>query len=441
MTVPLLVPRRPDGGRRDLLWGFCRDWWERNTPDLKPVEGLHLEGPFNRAAAINTAAREAGDWDVAVVADGDVVCNPDQLRQAIDRARETGRMTLAYSRYIGLREPMTARILDGFDGSWLPGAELKMASHVSSLVAVPRSLFDEVGGFDERFVGWGHEDVAFAATCRVLGGGIERIEGDVWHLWHAHSTERTRSPLLRACGTLAKRYCQATSPAEMRSILAERAVPDSVVLVVVTDGRRECIGRTLPIALNRLKGLPVVRTVICDDSGDIEYQAWLRLRFPDAELHCGGKRLGFAGNVRRAWDAALGSGQPWTFWLEDDFILDRDVDLAAMAAVLTDHPTVAQMALRRQPWFQAELDAGGIIERNPTGYTDRAGWLEHREFWTTNPHLIHRDTLAQHEWPNRPHSEAMFAKEILRDRSSGYWGSRTDAPWVTHIGERGGTGY
>jgi hypothetical protein len=44
-----------------------------------------------------------------------------------------------------------------------------------------------MGGFDERFVGWGFEDMAFQATIVGLYGH-ERIEGDVYHLWHDRST-------------------------------------------------------------------------------------------------------------------------------------------------------------------------------------------------------------------------------------------------------------
>lgn len=438
--IPLLIPVRPDHGCRDALREWTRNYWAENLPDLKPVEGHHLDGPFNRSAAVNTAARAAGEWDVAVVGDSDVVCDPKQLTAAIDRARETGRCTLAYDTYIALNEPMTARILTGFDGNWLPGKALKMVSHVSSLVVVPRRLWDEVGGFDERFVGWGHDDVAFAEACRVIGGGIERVPGTVWHLFHPHSPERKGGPDLRACAALAKRYHAAKDPRQMRAIIAERSTP-GICMVVITDGRRECISRSIPRALDRLKGMPIQRVVICDDSGDREYHAWLRVTFPDHELVLSARRTGFAGNTRRAWDVGLGSGQPWVFWLEDDFMLERDVDLAAMARALEDNPQVAQMALRRQAWFKPELDAGGIIEQDPAAYEDRDGWLEHRKFWTTNPHLVHRSTLASYEWPNRAHSEAAFARQVLKVRTSGYWGTRHDDPWVTHVGERTGTGY
>lgn len=438
--IPMLVPRRPDGGRRDQLWQFCRAWWADKHPDLKPVEGHHLDGPFNRSTAINQAADMAGDWDVALIADSDVLCDPDQIDAAVTAARATGRLTLPFNRYLAMREPMTTRVLAGYDGAWTPGPELTMATHVSSLLVVPRQLWDRVGGFDERFVGWGHDDVAFAAACRVLGGGIDRIAGDVFHLWHPHSPERRGNPWLTASADMAKRYHAATDPAAMRRLVDERH-PDGVCLVVVTHGRRDCIARAIPSAEANLHGLPIQRRIISDDSDDIEYQAWLRLTFPGWDV-IGGTKAGFAGNVLRGRKAAIASGQPWVFWLEDDFTFNRPVNLAVMAGVLEQRPHITQMALRRQAWFPAELRVGGFIEQDPDAYVDFDGWLEHRKFFTTNPHLVRRSLLIEHEWPKSAGSEMAFSRRLLvGERTAGYWGSRHDEPWVHHDGQRTGIGY
>lgn len=449
--IPFLVPRRPDNGRRDALWEFVQGFWADKLPEAKMVEGDHLDGPFNRGAAINRAAEAAGDWDVAVIADADVVTDPERVLHAVALARETGRVCLPYSRYVGLGEPMTNRILAGYDGDWTPGKRLTMDTHISSLIAIHRDLWETVRGFDERFAGWGYDDIAFIEACRVLGGGIDRMPGTVWHLWHPASPETTgwrklAQPHQRASARLANRYHAAIDPNDMRRLMQERDEPDGVCLVVLTHGRRDCIATTITSALPRLQGLPITRRIISDDSGDPEYQAWLRLHVPAFDLIAAGKQGGFAANVRQGWEAALGSGQRWIFWLEDDFTFNRNVPLDAMAAVLDSDPSIMQMALRRQAWFPAEIEAGGVIERDPEAYLDcgnrHGDWLEHTKFWTTNPHLIRRSTLAEYEWPNERHSETTFARRILRDgRVSGYWGKRTDKPWVTHFGERTGKGY
>lgn len=443
-NVVVVVPRRAGDPTRDRLWSFAKAWWEKDVPDWPIIEGHHDHGPFNRGAAINTAA--AGEWDVAVIIDADVVADADQVKAAVDNAHRTGRLTLAYTKYFALKEEMTERVLDGYDGDWTRGAALKMTGHVSSILAVPRRLWDQVGGFDERFVGWGHDDVAFAAVCRTLGGGIDRIPGSVFHLWHGPTRRGTSAP--RGHALLYRRYAELTDPAAMAAFIDQRDDPDQVAVVVTTHGRRECITESIASLEGNVKGLPIGRRIISDDSGDPDYLAFLRLHFPGWDITSPRKApAGFGGNVAHAWDTALGSGQPWVFWAEDDFTYNQPVDLAAMAAVLTDHPHIAQMALRRQAWFPAELEAGGVVEQHPDDYTDRDHdgnrWLEHQRFWTTNPSLIPRRTLLAHPWPtSRVGSEAAFGRQVLHGSTvAGYWGARTDPPTIHHFGERTGTGY
>jgi hypothetical protein len=112
-------------------------------------------------------------------------------------------------------------------------------------------------------------------------------------------------------------------------------------------------------------------------------------------------------------------------------------------------PGLVQMVIRRQAWFPTEVEAGGMIERfDPTAFSECSDgthdWLEHRLFYSMNPHLVRRSFLAAHPWPPRPNSEHHFGLRLFRDKSvrSGLWGKRSDPPRVTHIGvERTGTGY
>ena len=83
MNTVILVPRRDDNGYRDELWAWTRGWWEREQSHMPIIEGYHTEGLFNRSAAINTAAKIAGDWDVAVIIDADVICSPDRVKEAV----------------------------------------------------------------------------------------------------------------------------------------------------------------------------------------------------------------------------------------------------------------------------------------------------------------------------------------------------------------------
>jgi len=217
-SVWFLVPWRPDGEHRDRLWEFCRKHWETVCGDIE-IHTADVPGTFSRAASINRAA--VGDWDVGVILDADVVADAEQVYAAVATARATGHLTFAFTHYAGLAPHMTNRVLAGYEGDRDLGVRYRSEQHESSIAAVPRALFDEVGGFDPRFVGWGQEDVAFAQACRVLGG-IERVPGTVWHLWHPRSPERDKGKdSYRAAQLLGARYREARTPDVMRALLAE----------------------------------------------------------------------------------------------------------------------------------------------------------------------------------------------------------------------------
>ncbi|MGC9237567.1 MAG: galactosyltransferase-related protein, partial [Thiomonas sp.] len=75
------------------------------------------------------------------------------------------------------------------------------------------SDFDKINGFDESFVGWGHEDADF--VWRLQRAGCRRINGfwatEVFHLWHPE----------------ASRDCESANASRLRERMAD---PDSSYL-------------------------------------------------------------------------------------------------------------------------------------------------------------------------------------------------------------------
>lgn len=210
-----VVPRRMDGGERDRLWTWTRARWEREMPDVPIVEGHHAgPGLFNRSEACNRGRAGIPDGtDVIVCLDADVWLDPNQVRQAIALAAATGRVVVGFEWWYGLNEAGTARIVGkNYRGDWRPFIRNRYHDSHSALVAVPTWLWDQVGGFDPRFVGWGLEDSAFVlatdiASRAALSDSYQpgrprvhgtfgwrqephlRIDGDCWHLWHPRSDQ------------------------------------------------------------------------------------------------------------------------------------------------------------------------------------------------------------------------------------------------------------
>lgn len=172
------------------------------------VHAWHEDRGFRAAAARNNAVRMA-QGNYLVFLDGDCIARPDFV-SAHRAYAETGYFVRG-SR-IMLREQLTKRIFAGQDlpasfPAWLLCRWKGEVKRVGSLLPLPftayrksqdwdgvktcnlgmwRSDFEAVNGFDERYVGWGHEDADLAV--RLLRYGVRRKEGrasiPVIHLWH-----------------------------------------------------------------------------------------------------------------------------------------------------------------------------------------------------------------------------------------------------------------
>lgn len=215
MTVTA-IPYRPDFGHRDQLFTHLKDhFW--NQIGFELLVGHNTEGPFNRAQAINTALD--CDWEIAVIADADTWVPAKQLHRAILTARVTGRLVAAFDAVVELSRTCTNDILRGktpLSGSF--GADKVRTRELetqSSMLVMPRTLWDNVGGMDERFQGWGCEDNAFWKACTLHAGEPDRITGNAYHLWHPTAPGKNGGIQYKRNLNLWRRYQHATTVEEL----------------------------------------------------------------------------------------------------------------------------------------------------------------------------------------------------------------------------------
>lgn len=211
--IPVLVPRRPDHGHRDLLWRHLQLHFWSKLPGYDLICGESPPGPFNRAAAINQAAKHAGRWRIAVIADSDTWVPHWQLAAAVNTAHHTGLLTAAFTHVVELTEAATASTLVGHEQLDAEKVRTRDIETQSSMLVIPRPLWDLVGGFDDKFVGWAGEDNAFWKACQLHAGEPERIEGPAYHMWHPPA--RRRGTAYRANQNRWQRYAAAQTIEEL----------------------------------------------------------------------------------------------------------------------------------------------------------------------------------------------------------------------------------
>ena len=193
------------------------------TAEAVAAEGVHFPVPLRhlwqeddgfRAAAARNLAVAASCGDYLVFIDGDCILRPDFV--AAHRTLAESGWFVAGNRVLlsegftkkMLQTPMIAlhgdsrlmwlgRRLSGAINRWLPlrhfagqGWRQRQPQRWQGArtcnLAMWRSDFDAINGFDEAFQGWGHEDADLA--IRLLHAGVQRKDGRfataVLHLWH-----------------------------------------------------------------------------------------------------------------------------------------------------------------------------------------------------------------------------------------------------------------
>lgn len=191
VKVAILVPYRSDNGRRDELWAFTQDWLEEYHRGWPVYVGESPAGAFNRGAAINDAARKAGDWDVAIIHDADNIVDPENLDLAVGAALKVNTACVfPYDTYVYLDKPSTYRVM--YTDNWFICPEQRsqgsypwmiIKNHRSGIQVMHRDTYEAIGGYVE-FEGWGYEDSATEVLIRTFVGPVKHMEGAAYHLYH-----------------------------------------------------------------------------------------------------------------------------------------------------------------------------------------------------------------------------------------------------------------
>lgn len=188
---------------------------------LGVVHVWHPDVGFTASRARNRGVG-ASSGDYVVFLDGDCVPETDFVRQH-RRLAQSGCL-LNGSRVL-LSQALTHRVIQGqetpYGRSWATWWAWRFSGDASKLtgtwrlpdgayrvqprflwkgirscnMGVWRSDFDTVNGFDETFVGWGHEDADF--VLRLHNSGVVRKNGfcatEVLHLWHKEFSREQES--------------------------------------------------------------------------------------------------------------------------------------------------------------------------------------------------------------------------------------------------------
>jgi hypothetical protein len=212
--ISVLFPYRGDDGPRDRIFGWVLRWWNANFPEAEICVGRNFDDPFNRGKARNDAFGQS-HGQVVVVADADTVPTGEGVRAAIADVIEARCWSIPYAenRYYNLTEQATADVLSWTTRNAIPEPDEHLWDHKitswAGCLVIPREAWERVGGYDERFVGWGYEDNAFRVKLDRLWGPHRREDSYCCHLWHPVAEGSTfDQPEIERNRTIFLRYLQ-----------------------------------------------------------------------------------------------------------------------------------------------------------------------------------------------------------------------------------------
>ena len=180
----IIIPWRDAGEPwRSKHFHFLLDHYSK---DFNIVIG-DSDGEFNRSAARNNGVSNSTS-EVSVIIDADNFIPIHQIKNAIVLASNKKILVKPFSSFGYLTEESTNLFYECFDDLYTEFSAKHMEppqeDFTGGAYVMRKSLWQDLGGMDEGFIGWGAEDDAFHLLCKEKNIKIKYIDGIDYHLYH-----------------------------------------------------------------------------------------------------------------------------------------------------------------------------------------------------------------------------------------------------------------
>jgi hypothetical protein len=172
-NVKVVIPWRKSESRINIF-NFLINWYKNNFPEWEIILSDSKSELFNLSASRNQGIKKSFELgaDIVLVTDADFFPSKDSLIKAILIADKTNELTLPYNTYIELTYDGTNEFINMNPNSLnmynkkngnpeLIDGKTNRFWVCSGMNIITKSLFEDFGGFDENYVGWGHEDTDY----------------------------------------------------------------------------------------------------------------------------------------------------------------------------------------------------------------------------------------------------------------------------------------
>jgi glycosyltransferase involved in cell wall biosynthesis len=200
--ISLLIPFSSKDRIRKRNFKWLLEYWRNELPEAEILIGRSKGKVFCKGEALNDAAQRSRG-KVLVVLDADAYLPGSIINQCADNILDSLKRGhplwyVPYRQLYRLKREITddvinsdprfpLRFTDPIDKSYVidQGESSRYGHRFGAMITIfPIEGYDAIKCFDERFVGWGGEDIAFLRAMDTMFGKHKTTKTSVYHLWH-----------------------------------------------------------------------------------------------------------------------------------------------------------------------------------------------------------------------------------------------------------------
>lgn len=184
----LIFPYKYRNKHCEQILNWSLNYYNINFLNKEIIIGEDDSELFSRANAINNGANKA-KYDIFIIIDIDIIVDFSVIQQAHNLLTQYS-YVIPYNNIYKLNKESTNRIIHSNNYNKPENFTIeKEHSHNNPIYAggiqcVTKQIFNNVNGYDSRFIGWGGEDYAFCKRIKKKYKKGIYLKNTILHLWH-----------------------------------------------------------------------------------------------------------------------------------------------------------------------------------------------------------------------------------------------------------------